>query len=166
MGLCVEPPGFVEPQIYRTFTDPDLTSLSSSVSALPEAGLMTFELSYSVRATCERIVDLRMRAKLQVFLPVWLHLHRQPKSDQREWARFVAVLRFHEGGHVHITRRFIKTVYPKLRCCRSSQLERRFNLYLADLQAQHADYDRRTWHGVRQNTPFGPTVLTVRQPAA
>lgn len=159
MSLRFVPSGVVQAQPHGTYTDVTLAGLAESIAKQPEAGLVSYEFGARFGYVGKTIQGIEMTVNLALFLPIWSHADAAEAWERREWRRFLKALRFHEGGHLHLTRVFARRIYRALHNTTPTQFDATFQDLLKDLEARHQEYDRANGHGTKQLTPFGNTTF-------
>jgi|GEM_PF-2254475 len=159
MPLIIRPRGVVEAEVLHVLDGATLDEVAHQADAHDEAGLVTFEVGASWTHRRGRVTAYDVTVTLRLFLPVWTRLGDAKPWERREWNRFMAALRFHEGGHLHLARVYARRIHAALGQATPKTFDPVFQRELDILRRRQLAYDSANGHGTRQRTPFGSTVF-------
>jgi len=160
MTLQLIPASAIAAGTYQTFTDATLADLVATAGD-SEPAEATFEFRLDFAQVDNRITLVDLQVLLVINMPEWPNAQRRPDPEKNEWQRFLRALRVHEDGHIDIFRRESATTYQRLLAATPATINAVLARERRRIQGLSDQYDTRTGHGTKQQTPHGTTVITV-----
>jgi predicted secreted Zn-dependent protease len=160
MTLRFQPPGAITAGVSRRFRERTLADIADASDA-DEAGSATFRFDLDFRHANGQLTRVDLTVRLRIGMPVWIHRNGRPAAERNEWDRFHRALRHHEDGHIDIFRAEAPASYERLLRATPGTINAVREEEESRIQALSDDYDHRTDHGRRQQTPHGTTVIQV-----
>jgi predicted secreted Zn-dependent protease len=161
MPLHIVPQGPIRPNVSHRFREPTLAAVAQRISVIGEAAWAKWDLQLRYTTLNDRLRTVDLTLTLGLAMPVWEGRNARPGAEQREWDRFHRALGAHENGHLDLYRLEAQVAYGKLIRSTPATIEAVMQSELQRIQRCDEEYDRRTDHGRRQNTPHGTTVIRV-----
>ena len=163
MSVKIDPIGKVKPKIGHRFKEETLAEVAEKAVELDEAGSASWSIKYSIPSIRgNRIEKFTLILKLTMGMPVWPNYPKRPQKEKNEWDRFYKALRFHEDQHHAVCKRLAHIMHQKLLNEKKiKDFKRVFNSEQSKFELINKKFDEDVDHGMKQESPFGTTVIDV-----
>jgi hypothetical protein len=161
MTLTIIPAAAISETSHRLFA-PTLAELYKEMHKIGKGiGKATHPYSWSWNKLADGRLNIELTMTMRLFMPVWMKVTSRPDPEKIEWRRWHKALAWHEKGHHVICQREVHTMYANMQAANKKTVDGVFGTEVKRIQDLQDAYDKKTDHGVVQQSPYGTTVLRV-----